>query len=32
LPTIAKEFQHETWRSGPKHGQTKLSPAAEKHA
>ena len=29
LPTVAEGFQLKTWRTGPKNGQPKLSPAAE---
>ena len=29
LPTVAEGFQLKTWRTGPKHGQPKLPPAAE---
>jgi hypothetical protein len=29
LPTVAEGFQLKTWRTDPKHGQTKLSSAAE---
>jgi hypothetical protein len=29
LPTVAEGFQLKNWRTGPKQGQPKLSPAAE---
>jgi hypothetical protein len=29
LPTVAEGFQLKSWRTGPKHGQPKLPPAAE---
>ena len=29
LPRVAEGFQLKNWRTGPKHGQPKLSPAAE---